>query len=321
MTESKVKIAVKRAVEIAKASKLAGGERVELSPIEPIVAEWSSQYAINPFEVPLEEKLDILYEATDRMKSVPQVLLREGYMTFWEEEKIYASSEGALIKQFLIHSGGGISATAVSDAGEVQVRTFPSSFRGDFALRGFEFVKNMPLKAKAQDIAQEAALLLKAPLCPEGEMDVILGESQLALQVHESCGHPVELDRVLGMEANYAGTSFMVPELLGNLQYGSEKVNIVADSTVSEGLGSFGYDDEGVPAQKTPIIKNGIFVGYLTSRETAPKLGQKSNGTMRAMDWNNIPIIRMTNINLLPGKADLGDIISSTEKGILLKQY
>jgi TldD protein len=138
----------------------------------------------------------------------------------------------------------------------------------------------------------------------------------MALQVHESCGHPIELDRVLGTEISLAGGSFMTPEKLGKLQYGSPKVNIYADATTPGGLGSFGYDDEGVKAQRTEIIKEGRFVGYLTSRETAPLFKQKSNGTMRADGWNRIPLIRMTNINLAPGEAKLEDLIADTKQGL-----
>lgn len=160
--------------------------------------------------------------------------------------------------------------------------------------------------------------LLTAKQCETGIKTLILGESQLALQVHESCGHPTELDRVLGMEANYAGTSFMTPDLLGNLQYGSSLVNIVSDATSPRGLGTYGYDDEGVPAQKVYLIKDGLFTGYQSSRETAPIINQVSNGTMRAESWNDIPLVRMPNINLLPGDSTLEEMIAGTEDGLLL---
>jgi TldD protein len=147
---------------------------------------------------------------------------------------------------------------------------------------------------------------------------VILDGSQLALQVHESCGHPTELDRALGYEASYAGTSFLTLEKRGSFRYGSPLVNIYADATIPGALGSFGFDDEGVPAQRSALIQNGIFVGYLTSRETASTLGERSNGTMRADGWNRIPIIRMTNINLEPGDWELDDLIADTDDGIYM---
>jgi TldD protein len=160
--------------------------------------------------------------------------------------------------------------------------------------------------------------LLTARQCPSTVTTVILDGPQLALQVHESCGHPIELDRVFGMEAAYAGTSFLTTDKLGHFRYGSDLVNIFADATALTGLGTFGYDDEGVPAQRTPIIRNGVFVGYMSSRETAPIVGQSSTGTMRADGWNRVPLIRMTNVNLEPGAWSLDDLIADTDDGIMM---
>jgi TldD protein len=150
-------------------------------------------------------------------------------------------------------------------------------------------------------------------------MTIVIDSSQLALQVHESCGHPIELDRVLGMEASFAGTSFLTLDKLGKLQYGSPIVNIDADATAPGGLGTFGFDDEGVPAQNVPVVSAGLFVGYLTSRETAPVIGRRSMGSARASGWNVIPLIRMTNVNLRPGDAGtLDDLIADTRDGLFL---
>ncbi|MBT9160737.1 MAG: Metalloprotease TldD [Dehalococcoidia bacterium] len=168
-------------------------------------------------------------------------------------------------------------------------------------------------------MASQAVELLAAPQCPSRVTTLIIDGSQLALQVHESCGHPIELDRVFGTEASYAGTSFLTPEKLGNFRYGSDVVNIVADATVPGGLGTFGFDDEGVAAQRIPIVKDGIFVGYLTSRETAARLDQQSNGTMRASGWNRIPLVRMTNINLEPGGWRFENLIADTDEGIYIE--
>ena len=163
--------------------------------------------------------------------------------------------------------------------------------------------------------------LHKAEQCPEGVRTILLDGSQLGLQVHESIGHPIELDRVLGMEANFAGLSFLTLEKLNNLRYGSDIVNVVADARIEHGpgLGTFGYDDEGVPAQCTDIIKNGLFTGYLSNRETAAAIGApRSGGTMRAESWNRLPIIRMTNVSLLPGTWRFDDLIVDTDDGILM---
>jgi TldD protein len=160
--------------------------------------------------------------------------------------------------------------------------------------------------------------LLSAPHCPSEVTTVVIDPTQMALQVHESCGHAVELDRVLGMEASYAGTSFLTPDKLG-MRYGSEHVSIVADATASRGLGTFGWDDEGVPASVTPIVRNGVFVDYLSSRETAARFNKASNGTVRAQDWSRVPIIRMTNINLLPGQRSPEELIADTDGGLYLE--
>jgi TldD protein len=179
-------------------------------------------------------------------------------------------------------------------------------------------VEALRLQDHAERVGGEAERLLYAKLCPAKRTTLILDSSQLALQVHESVGHPIELDRILGTEASYAGTSFLKPEMVGEFRYGSEKVNIVADATLAGGLGTFGYDDEGIQAQRVPIILGGILVGLLTSRETAHLLGKESNGTTRADGWNRIPLIRMTNINLEPGDWTLEQIISETEEGVYL---
>ena len=161
-------------------------------------------------------------------------------------------------------------------------------------------------------------VLVKAETCPSGYFDLVIHPTQPGLQIHESVGHPVELDRVFGYEAGYAGTSFLEPAMAGNFAYGSEHVNIVADATAPRGLGTFGYDDEGVPAQRIPIITKGIFQNFLSSRDTASVLGQASNGTARADGWARIPIVRMTNINLLPGDMELDELIAGVDNGLYL---
>jgi TldD protein len=205
------------------------------------------------------------------------------------------------------------------NASESQLRSYPNSAGGQHVTGGFEAVRAMRLPEHGQRIAEEAVQLLDAEQCPAGEMTIVIDSSQLALQVHESCGHPIELDRVLGMEASFAGTSFLTLDKLDRLQYGSPIVNIDADATAPGGLGTFGFDDEGVPAQNVPIVSGGRFVGYLTSRETAPIIGRRSMGSARASGWNVIPLIRMTNVNLRPGEAGgLDDLIADTDDGLFV---
>ena len=306
------------AVQIARASALVKREEVNLGPPEVHVATYRTPVQIDPFDVPLEDKIALLLAADQEMRREPAVKVAKGSLQFIRERKTFASSEGSYVEQEIIESGCGLEATAVSES-EVQKRSYPNSFGRHQGTAGYELVQAMDLVGNAPRVGAEAVALLSAPQCPSMITTLILGATQLALQVHESCGHPIELDRVFGTEAAYAGTSFLTPEKLGTFRYGSEMVNITADATVSGGLGTFGFDDEGVPAQRTPIVRHGVFVGYLTSRETATRLGQRSNGTMRASGWNRIPIIRMTNVNLEPGEWDFDDLIADTDEGLYVE--
>ena len=307
------------AISIAKASSLAKKEDVVLSPVEIYQDEVPHNAKIDPFEIPLDEKLSVLLEADKIMAGVNGVKIRRGSMYFMKERKTYASTEGAFIVQDRIESGAGIVSFAISSDGEVQKRSYPNSFGGDFKRAGWEFIESLKLIENAERVAKESVALLSAKPCPSGVMDIVIGGSQMALQVHESLGHPAELDRVLGMEASYAGTSFLTPDKLGNFRYGSKIVNITADATIPEALGGFAYDDEGVKGQRVYLVKDGIFVGYLTSRETAHKVGQKPMGAMRAESWNRIPIIRMTSINLEPGDMTLEELIKGVDRGIYVE--
>ncbi|HEY4767837.1 MAG TPA: TldD/PmbA family protein [Candidatus Limnocylindria bacterium] len=308
----------REAVAIARASALAQRDPIQLDDSPPVVASYNTPYVEDPFVVPLDEKLRILMEADAAMARVPGVNVRSGSMEFGREEKIFVSSEGARIEQDLVEVGAGMETSAANDS-EVQRRSFPQSAGGQHVTGGFEAIRALKLAEHGEQLAEEAVALLTAPQCPSGRMTVIIGSSQLALQVHESCGHPIELDRVLGMEASFAGTSFLTLDKLDRLQYGSPIVNIDADATVPGGLGTFGFDDEGVPAQNVPIVEAGRFVGYLTSRETAPVIGRRSMGSSRASGWNVIPLIRMTNVNLRPGSAGtLEDLIADTRDGIYM---
>jgi len=317
LEESAVEPAVRQAVEIARASARVDAEPVVLAPVEPAHARYETPHARSPIEVPLEEKIALLVAASLAMKG-PHIKLAQSFFAAYDTRQHFGSTEGARIEQRIVQSGGGIAATAIGES-DMQVRSYPNSFRGNFSTAGYEYVEAMNLLGEAPRVAEEAEALLAAPPCPEGRRTIVLDGGQLALQVHESCGHPIELDRVLGMELSYAGDSFLTIDKLGTFQYGSPHVNIVADATAPGGLGTFGYDDEGVPAQRTPIIEAGRFVGYLSSRETAPTIGRTSSGAMRASGWNRIPLIRMTNVNLLPGGAGtLDDLLADTGDGLFL---
>ncbi len=319
LTEAGIRRAAMQAVTIAKASATLLREPVRLAP-EPVHrGTYVTPVNKDPLSVPIADKLALLFSAAQRILQVQGIVMAKGSLSAWRTEKWFGNTEGTEIHQVITSCGAGIEAYAAKP-GEIQKRSFPNSFGGDFANAGYEFIESLGLVENAERIAEEAVALLSAPVCPTGVFDVIIDGSQMALQVHESLGHPSELDRVLGTELSYAGGSFLTLEKLGNFQYGAEIVNIVADATAPGGLGTFGYDDEGVEAQRVDLVREGIFVGYLTSRETAGKLGwARSSGAARASSWARIPLIRMTNINLLPGKGRLADLIADTEHGIYLE--
>jgi len=305
-----------KALDIARASALTKKEDIRLAHEDKHIDTYITPITKNPFQVSPSEKIDLLVKSTKIMLK-DKVKKSEGSLSFYKTYKIFVSTEGSEIEQTIFESGGGIAAYAIGE-GDFQKRSYPSSFGGDYATRGYEFIEEMNLLENAERVAGEANQLLAAPPAPEGIMDIVLGGSQLALQVHESCGHPVELDRVLGKEISYAGGSFLTLDKLNNFTYGSPKVTIVADATVPGGLGTFGYDDEGVPACKSFLVNKGKFVGYIMSREDAFKLGLPSNGAARAENWNRIPLVRMTNINLLPGKLELDKLIGEIKEGLYL---
>lgn len=305
------------AVEIARAAHRLPGEPVTLSPVEPAVASWRGPMAEDPFTVPLEEKVALLMEATRRMRTVPGVSFAEGGLDFFRRSTWFASSEGAEIEQVVLHSGGGTEATAVAD-GDVQRRSYPNSFRGHVKAAGYEHIRTLGLIEEAERIGQDAVDLLAAAECPSQVTTLVLDSGQMELQIHESIGHPIELDRVLGMEEAYAGSSWLTPQDRGRVRYASDLVSITADATLPGGLGTFGFDDEGVPAQATPIIVDGMFENFLTSRETAPAVGQSSNATSRADGWSHLPLIRMTNISIEPREGTLAEIIGDTDDGVFM---
>jgi TldD protein len=321
LTREGVQSCAAYAVSIARASALAKLHDVAMVPEQAFVDTWQNPFVKDPFEIPLERQLDLLLAADREMRRIKGVTLAETSMQFRRIEQWYASTLGSRIHQVKVQSGAGIVALAFAGS-EIQKRSYPSSFGGQHELAGYELVESLDLVGTAPRIAEEAVALHSALQCPEGERTIILEGSQLGLQVHESIGHPIELDRVLGMEANFAGMSFLTLEKLGKLRYASDIVNVVADARLEHGpgLGTFGYDDEGVPAQCTNIIKDGLFTGYLSSRETAPSIGLgRSGGTMRAESWNRLPMIRMTNVSLLPGAWNYDDLIADTDDAILME--
>jgi TldD protein len=323
LDRSSVEATAARAVEIARASAQVKQHDVRLAAVEPVTAEWTTPHTIDPFSISVEQNIVLLLKVDTELRAVAGVTLAETNLNFNREEQWFLSSEGSDIHQTKYSAGAGYTAYAFA-GNEIQKRSYPNSFGGQWQNKGYELIEELKLVENARRIAEEAVALHHAEQCPEGRFDIILDSSQLGLQIHESIGHPIELDRVLGMEANFAGTSFLTLDKLRTLRYGSEMVNVVADARQEHGpgLGTFGFDDEGVPAQCTPIISNGLFTGYLSSRETAHTIGEtRSGGTLRAESWNRLPMIRMTNISLLPGEKPLSleQLVASTDHGILMQ--
>ena len=313
------------AVEIARASALVRRAPVDIGPPVTSTGAYHTPVQIDPFSVPVEDKIGLLLDADRAMRRVVGLSVARGVLICLRERKTFASTEGAFVEQEIVETGGGIVALAVGD-GEVQQRSYPNSFGRDQRTVGWEYIQQVNLPDHAERIAGEAVALLTADLCPSAVTTVILGPTQLALQIHESCGHPTELDRVFGAEAAYAGTSFLTPDKVGALRYGSPVVNLTADATLPGGLGTFGWDDEGVPAQRVELVRDGLFVGYLTSRETAARLARlqgrdaaTSGGAMRASGWNRIPLIRMTNVSIEPGQWTFDDLVADTAAGVYME--
>ncbi|HYM63748.1 MAG TPA: TldD/PmbA family protein [Gaiellaceae bacterium] len=308
--------AAARAAEFARASASRTRRPVVLAATSAERGEYRTPFERDPIEVPLEEKIELLLRVDASLRHA-DVTITQTAARASREQRAFRSSEGADVFQEFVECGAGLEALATTD-GAVQIRSYPSAHGGSSAQAGWEYVEGLALEAHAPRVAEEAAALLRADPCPHKVTTVVIDSEQMQLQVHESVGHPTELDRIYGTEAAYAGTSFLKPEDLGSLRYGSELMNITADSTTPLGLGTFGYDDEGVPASREPIVSAGILEGFLDSRETASLLGGGTGGSMRADGWSRMPLVRMTNLHLEPGEGTLDDLLADVDDGILL---
>jgi len=305
-----------RAADIARASASVSGARLELADVEVAEATYATPHQEDPFAVSLEEKADLLVAATDQLAQPEAVAVANAGVAFWDTETWFGSSQGHRIHQHLVESGGGMSAMA-ADGSETQVRSYPQSF-GQFETGGYEVIRRFDLLANAERLAGEAVDLLGADQCPEGDRTLILEGSQLALQIHESVGHAIELDRILGWEAAFAGTSFLDLSELGSMRYGSPLMNITADATLPGALGTFGFDDEGTAAQRVDIVREGIWVGVLSGRDSATIAGITPGGMVRGDGYNRLPMVRMTNVGILPGDSTLEAMIAETDDGVYM---
>ncbi|GBD86028.1 protease TldD [bacterium BMS3Abin02] len=303
-----------RAARIARASATVAGPGLQLADVEVARGEYATPYEEHPFDVSLSEKADVLVKVIETMQSVAGIGIATASFRTWDTDKWFVSSQGHRIHQQIVETGGGMAATAIGET-ETQTRSYPQSF-GQFETGGYEVFRRFDLAANAGRTAEEAAALLDAQACPAGKTTLILDGSQLALQIHESVGHAIELDRILGWEAAMAGTSFLDLANLGTFRYGSPVMNITADATILGALGTFGYDDEGTPAQPVDIVRDGIWVGVLSGRDSAPIAGVRPGGMVRADGYNRLPMVRMTNVGLLAGDASLEEMIAETKDGV-----
>ncbi len=320
INEKQLLASVQKAISIARASAMVQAQPIDLKPLEGVVDYYATPFKVDPFEMDLEDQVDFLLDLDKDLHVNDDVKMSMIRFHAVKQHKLFMSTEGHCIEQDLMETGLAMAATAIGN-GEVQRRQYADHITGgfEFLQEKYDFQEGKGLSEIAHCLSNEASALLTAESCPVVTGDLIVGGLQLALQVHESCGHPIELDRVLGYEASFAGTSFLTPEKQHNFMYGSKDVNINIDATIPRGLGTFGYDDDGVKAQRTQIVKNGSFEDYLTCRETASKIGQLSNGSCLAEGFRNIPMVRMTNVNLEPGDWTLDEIIKDTNDGIFME--
>ena len=322
-TPQEVERIVNLAIDIAKASHLTQKTRVHLVPVAAYRDTYITGIEIDPFSVPINEKAELLLQINDRLLQFSDKGIKKAssFLRFTREEKTFASTEGSLIQQTIYRSYAGFDCTAIAN-GDAQSRNYERSPLN----KGYEHINPQDLLNQIDRVAEEAIEKVHAPKSPSGiRSTLILKPTNIWLTIHESVGHPTELDRVYGYESNFAGTSFATTDKLGKLQYAAPWVNFKCDRTQPGGRSTMGYDDEGVPAQEWYVVKDGLLVDYLTDRETAYRLGRpSSNGCAYADSWSSVPMVRIPNLGLEPGAengshtATLAQMIADTEDGILI---
>jgi TldD protein len=319
LTEKSIKEKTELAVSIAKASAMVNNKPVALAPLEPSIGQYVTSHEIYPFTVPLDEKINFLMEIDNHIAQTGggNINSRSVFAEFEKVDKYFASSDGADISQLLIRSGAGMSLGVMKSHRERYERSYPSS-SGQYECKGYELLTELKMKDAVPRLVEEVSMMSSAEPCPEKTTTLLLSGDQVSLQIHESIGHALELDRVFGAERNFSGVSFATTDKLGSLKYGSDIVTVVSNPAIPHGLASYGYDDEGVPAEKAELIKDGILVDYLSSRETAARIGRKSTGAMRANSWSNVPIVRITSLLLQPGDSSFEQILASIDDGIYM---
>jgi TldD protein len=305
------------AVEIAKASATVIVHGIRLDPAGKHVATYKTPVKIDPATVSLGERIAYLLAVEEEIRAAKGVTVGRAWIDVWRTDKTFASTEGSLIEQELLQCGSACHALAVG-SGDVQDRIFPGTC-GLYQTGGYEIVQNARLKENARRIGEEAVALLTAPQCPAGKKDIVLSGDQVSLQIHESIGHALELDRVLGWEANFSGTSFATLDKLGHFRYGSDIVNVACDMTCPLALATAGFDDEGTPSKSVDLIRKGILVGYMAGRDTAHEAKVEAGGCVRCEYWGRLPMIRIGNVNLHPGDVPQDRLFDGIDDGIYME--
>lgn len=306
---------VDEAFRRAQAAATTRSKPVMLAPVAPQTGEYRTTLVRDPFAVPMRERIALLTAADANLRG-PNAMSRRASVAAYRTRKRLVTSEGTDVSQEIVESGAGVAVTAVK-AGAKPAQRYDSRLTRQ---AGWEFIEELDLVARAARYRVDAEATLDAPLAEQKPTTLVFAPEFLALLVHESCGHPTEADRVLEYEVAFAGTTFMWPKDRGTLRYGSEHVSMTADATVPGGMGTFGWDDDGVPAMKTKLIDKGVFTGYLTSRETAAGLGLPVTiGSARAEGWQHFPIVRMVNVSLDPGTQSYASLLAGVENGLLLE--
>lgn len=306
-----------QAVATARAS-IGRSAPIDLPPRPPHSGHYETEVKIDPFAVSARERQGLLDEGLSHASQPAQVVAAQAVLNAKRQHRHFGSSEGSRQHQHFMETGGGVVATA-SGYGDVQRRSYPNSFHGNTAGAGWEYVATLDLGGEAFRVGEEAAQLLFAPVAPSGVADVVIGAQQVSLQIHESAGHALELDRILGDESNFAGTSFVTLSDIGRLKYGSTAVTITSDPTIPGTRGSFAFDDEGTPARRTRLVDEGTVRASLSSRDSAARGGQEITGAARADGWAYLPVCFSTHVYLEPGEGALDDILGRIGDGYYIE--
>jgi TldD protein len=308
--------AAAKAVALARASARVAGRIPAIKPTEKYVATFVTPMKVDPVTVPISRRVDTLLAAEKAVHVAREIVDGNASIRIWDERKEFSSTTGSLIVQRLVRTGASVSATAVR-AGDAQRRAGPADF-GMYQGAGYEVVDEANLIENGALYGREAMQLLDADVLPTQRTALVLDGTVLNLQMHESSGHPLELDRALGWEANFSGISWATPDRVGKLRYGSDKMTIYCDNTLPRGMATAAFDDEGVRPQRVTLIENGMLRAFLSSRDTAAQTGLPQTASTRAQDWASIPMVRMTNIVLAPGEGTLESIVADTNDGVLM---